>query len=151
MAAGWVRSLAGQRPSQPRMVLSCIAACIAALELGAVLVPVQAALSGVLQVPLVAFLLPMLGVHLVIGAIEGVITAIVLAYEFFALYEHTARATAGVIYAPLKRFNHFYQQSNYTSWCIELSTFLTFGTGKLAEEVLIDPAENILGTTLLIT
>ena len=55
-------------------------ACIAAIETGAVLVPIQAAVSGVLSVPFATFLTTMLGVHLLVGIVEGVITIAVLGY-----------------------------------------------------------------------
>ena len=46
----------------------------------AILVPVQTALSGVLTLPFRTFVSTMLGVHLVIGLMEGVITVAVLSY-----------------------------------------------------------------------
>jgi cobalt/nickel transport system permease protein len=55
-------------------------ACLLALEAGAILVPVQAALSGVLAVPFSTFLITMIGVHFLVGFIEGLITVAVLAY-----------------------------------------------------------------------
>jgi cobalt/nickel transport system permease protein len=63
-----------------RIYAGSIVACLAAVEAGAVLVPIQAWLSGVLQVPFTTFLLTMLGVQLMVGLVEGVITAFVLAY-----------------------------------------------------------------------
>lgn len=44
------------------------------------MVPIEAAASGVLQVPLGQFLSVMIGVHLVIGLIEGAVTFAVIAY-----------------------------------------------------------------------
>jgi cobalt/nickel transport system permease protein len=55
-------------------------ACLFALEAGAILVPIQAALSGVIAVPFSTFLITMIGVHFLIGFVEGVITVAVLAY-----------------------------------------------------------------------
>ncbi|MFA5783532.1 MAG: energy-coupling factor ABC transporter permease [Phycisphaerae bacterium] len=63
-----------------RTYVGAVVACIVALELGAALVPIEAALSGVLMVPLATFMWTMLGVHAIVGTIEGVITAAVLGY-----------------------------------------------------------------------
>jgi len=55
-------------------------ACIISIEAGAVLVPIQAALSGVLLIPFSTFLITMIGVHALVGLVEGFITIAVLAY-----------------------------------------------------------------------
>ncbi len=54
--------------------------CVITIEIGAVLVPIQAALSGVLVVPFKIFLITMLGVHLLAGFIEGLITVAILGF-----------------------------------------------------------------------
>jgi len=63
-----------------RQYAATFAAALAGVTAGAALVPVQAHISGVLEVPLRSFLAVMVGVHLVIGAIEGVITFAVIAF-----------------------------------------------------------------------
>jgi cobalt/nickel transport system permease protein len=63
-----------------KMQAASIFASIVAVELGAALVPLQASLSGVLVVPFKTFLLTMLGVHLIIGSIEGILTWAVLSF-----------------------------------------------------------------------
>jgi len=60
--------------------IAAMVACVIAIEAGAALVPVEAALSGVLVVPLFTFMITMLGVHLLIGLVEGIITVAVLGY-----------------------------------------------------------------------
>ena len=60
--------------------LAAMLACIIGVEAGAVLVPIEASLSGVLLVPVKTFMLTMLGVHLLVGIIEGIITIAVLEY-----------------------------------------------------------------------
>jgi cobalt/nickel transport system permease protein len=60
--------------------IAAVAACVLAVEAGAVLVPLQVGLSGVLSIPVLSFLLTMAGVHLIIGLMEGLITAAVLCY-----------------------------------------------------------------------
>lgn len=62
------------------LYISSIIACTLTLTLSSSLVAIQAAVSGVLVVPFTTFLLTLLAVHLVIGLIEGAITAAVLVY-----------------------------------------------------------------------
>jgi len=77
----WVyRLFAVSGTSQWRVYSGSIVACIIALLAGAVLVPIEAAVSGVLRVPFYTFLITMVGVHLIIGIVEGLITAAVLVY-----------------------------------------------------------------------
>jgi len=67
--------------STPRHAI--VAAALAAgitIEAGAALVPVEAGLSGVLTIPWKTFLWTMLGVHLVIGVMEALLTVAVLSY-----------------------------------------------------------------------
>jgi cobalt/nickel transport system permease protein len=66
--------------SSLRAYIGAIFACVIAIEAGAFLVPVQAALSGVLVVPFWTLLITMLGVHFLVGIIEGVITVAVVVY-----------------------------------------------------------------------
>ena len=72
--------IVGKSTHTGRMTLAAMIACVIAMEAGAVLVPIQAALSGVLVVPFGTFLVTMLGVHLLVGLVEGIITAAVLSY-----------------------------------------------------------------------
>jgi len=81
---GWAlyRLLLGtpQRVRAARQHLAAWAACLAAVTAGAALVPVEAAVSGVLKIPVAQFLGVMVGVHLFIGFFEGLITFAVIAY-----------------------------------------------------------------------
>ena len=70
---------AGQSSSQ-RTYAGAMLACLVALETGAILVPIEAALSGVLAVPFSTFLITMTGVHFLVGMVEGLITVAVLGY-----------------------------------------------------------------------
>jgi cobalt/nickel transport system permease protein len=74
------RAVAAGQSSGLRTYIAAMLACLVALELGAVLVPIEAALSGVLAVPFTTFLITMVGVHFLVGLIEGLITVSVLAY-----------------------------------------------------------------------
>jgi cobalt/nickel transport system permease protein len=66
--------------SNLRTYIAVFLACVMGIEAGAILVPVQAALSGVILVPFTTFLITMIGVHLLVGIVEGLITLAVLAY-----------------------------------------------------------------------
>jgi cobalt/nickel transport system permease protein len=68
------------KSSSRRTYVGAMLACMVALETGAILVPVEAALSGVLAVPFSTFLITMVGVHFLVGLVEGIITVAVLAY-----------------------------------------------------------------------
>lgn len=63
-----------------RAYTGVILACVISIEAGAVLVPIQAAASGVLAVPFSTFLITMLGVHFLVGLVEGLVTVAVLGY-----------------------------------------------------------------------
>ena len=63
-----------------RQYLAAWAACVAAVTAGAALVPIEAAVSGVLKISFVHFLATIVGVHVVIGLGEGLITFVVVAY-----------------------------------------------------------------------
>lgn len=66
--------------SARRFFIAAMVASIVSIEAGAILVPIQAALSGVLAVPFKTFLITMIGVHLLVGIIEGLLTVAVLVY-----------------------------------------------------------------------
>ena len=66
--------------SNLRTYVGAMLGCVIAIEAGAALVPIQAALSGVLLVPFATFLVTMLGVHFLVGFVEGLITVAVLGY-----------------------------------------------------------------------
>ena len=63
-----------------RAYTGVILACVISIEAGAVLVPIQAAISRVLAVPFSTFLITMLGVHFLVGLVEGLVTVAVLGY-----------------------------------------------------------------------
>ena len=82
--AGWglYRLLLGPpwKASPWRQYFSVWLACMVGVTAGAALVPIQAKISGVMQIPLSHFLVVMVGVHLLIGLFEGLITFAVIAY-----------------------------------------------------------------------
>jgi len=82
IGSGLYRLLLGSpaRAAAWRQYLAAWLACVAGVAAGAAMVPVEAALSGVLQVPLGHFLGVMIGVHLIIGLCEGAVTFAAVAY-----------------------------------------------------------------------
>jgi cobalt/nickel transport system permease protein len=74
------RAVKGNKQSKQRMLIAAVLACVFAAEAGSMLVVVQAAISGVLLVSAVTFLVTMAGVHLLVGLMEGLITSAVLSY-----------------------------------------------------------------------
>jgi cobalt/nickel transport system permease protein len=105
----WIyRVFVSPRASQWRLYLGSIVACIVALVAGAVLVPIEAGLSGVLRVPFYTFLITMVGVHILIGIVEGLLTAAVLVYLrqvrpdiITECAANTAGVSKGVLYMTL--------------------------------------------------
>ena len=82
--AGWwlYRTVLGRGACPPawRQYAAAWAACLVGVTGGAGLVPIQAYMADRLVIPVTHFLAVMVGVHLVIGAIEGVVTFAILAY-----------------------------------------------------------------------
>jgi cobalt/nickel transport system permease protein len=66
-------------PPRARLYAASFVAALGSILAGAILVPIQVALSGVSQVPFFTFLGTTAGVHVLIGAAEGAITFAVLA------------------------------------------------------------------------
>jgi cobalt/nickel transport system permease protein len=74
------RAISAGRFSPLKNFIATVTACILAVEAGAILVVLEASLSGVLAVPMHVFMVTMAGVHLLVGLIEGLITVAVLGY-----------------------------------------------------------------------
>ena len=66
--------------SSLRTYIGAMLASVVAIEAGAILVSIQAAISGILVIPFSTFLVTMLGVHFLVGFVEGLITIAVLGY-----------------------------------------------------------------------
>ena len=74
------RTITNGKFSSLKVYIGAMLASVIATEAGAILVATQAALSGVLAVPLSTFLITMIGVHFLVGFVEGLVTVTVLAY-----------------------------------------------------------------------
>jgi hypothetical protein len=69
--------------------------------------------------------------------------------ELLRLHEHAARAAGGVEDAALIGLDHLDQQADDAFRRIELAALLALGGGELAQEVLVDAAQDVLGRALL--
>jgi len=74
------RPIAGRNPSSARVATASIAAGIAGLQLGAFSVVLETTLSGISSLPFTTFLSLMQPIHLGIGIVEGIVTAIIIGF-----------------------------------------------------------------------
>ena len=74
------RPIAGNFSSRVRVFSAALAASLVSLELGALSVTLETLLSGVTELPFVAFAATMLPIHLAIGVGEGLATGAVLLF-----------------------------------------------------------------------
>lgn len=86
------KRLVGDRPTARRLAGGSVLAAVVGLQLGALGVVLETALSGVSDLPLPSFLALMQPIHLGIGVVEGLITAGVLAFVQRAEPEILVRA-----------------------------------------------------------
>lgn len=73
------RPLAGDSPGRLRLSLACLLSAVLALQLGSLGVVTETRLSGMSDLRFGSFLLLMQPIHLAIGLIEGLVTALVVA------------------------------------------------------------------------
>ena len=78
------KKLVGRNPRQSRMVAASILAAVVALQFGSLGVVLQTVLSGVSALPFDTFLMLMQPIHLGIGVVEGVVTALVVSFIYQA-------------------------------------------------------------------
>lgn len=78
------RKLVGKQPRQSRMILAAIIAAVVALQCGSFGVVLQTVLAGVSALPFATFTLLMQPIHLAIGVIEGIVTALVVSFVYRA-------------------------------------------------------------------
>lgn len=74
------RPIAGKGRGARRAWMAAVVAAVIGLQLGALGVVLETKLSGISELPVNAFLLLMLPIHLAIGAVEGLATAAVVAF-----------------------------------------------------------------------
>jgi cobalt/nickel transport system permease protein len=74
------RPLAGKTHSSSRVPVASMAAAITGLQLGAFSVVLETTLSGISSLPFPAFVSMMQPIHLAIGIVEGIVTAIIVGF-----------------------------------------------------------------------
>lgn len=74
------RKIVGARPTQRRIFAGAMASAIVGLQLGAFGVVLETILSGITDLPFRTFLLLMQPIHLAIGVVEGLATALVVIF-----------------------------------------------------------------------
>ncbi|MHC1701613.1 MAG: energy-coupling factor ABC transporter permease [Humidesulfovibrio sp.] len=74
------KPLAGEAPSRGRLMAASVIAAIAGLQLGAFGVVLETVASGISELPFSSFVLLMQPIHLAIGLVEGVVTAMLLVF-----------------------------------------------------------------------
>jgi len=113
------RRIAGDRPTQGRILAGATLSSVVGLQLGAFSVVLETVFSGRSELPFGAFTLLMLPIHLAIGLVEGIITAAVVSFVWKARPEILERAAAekplGAL--PIKK----------TLWGLALVTLVTAG------------------------
>lgn len=78
------KRLVGRNPRQSRMVIAAILAAVVGLQFGSLGVVLQTVSSGLSALPFNTFLLLMQPIHLAIGVVEGVATALVVSFVYRA-------------------------------------------------------------------
>ena len=74
------RTITKKGLTRTRLMTGSILASVVALQMGAFSVVIQTLLSGKTELPFTQFALAMQGIHLAIGAVEGVVTAAVVSF-----------------------------------------------------------------------
>lgn len=76
------KPIAGKQLSPARISAASIVAVVVGLQLGAFMVVLQTLASGITQLPFSAFVILMQPIHLAIGLVEGIVTALVLTFVY---------------------------------------------------------------------
>lgn len=82
MKSKLLSSKSGKMSDRVKIALACILGCIVTLQLGAFSVVLETSISGITELPFGAFVGIMQPIHLAIGLIEGVVTAVVLLFVY---------------------------------------------------------------------
>ena len=96
------KPLAGDSPSRAKLMTASISAATLGLVLGAFSVVMETVASGISALPFSSFVLLMLPIHLAIGLVEGVVTAMLLVFLHKARPELFDTAAPGTASRPLR-------------------------------------------------
>jgi cobalt/nickel transport system permease protein len=89
------RKIAGERPTPGRISAACMVSAVTGLQLGSLGVVLETVASGVSSLPFATFATIMQPIHLAIGAVEGFVTAAVVAFIWKAQPGIIEQAAAG--------------------------------------------------------
>lgn len=78
------RKFIGRKPQQSQMIMVTVMAAVVSLQLGSLCVVMQTVASGISALPFKTFLLLMQSIHLAIGVVEGLVTALVISFVYRA-------------------------------------------------------------------
>ncbi len=78
------KKIAGEQPTQQRILAGAMAASILGLQMGAFGVVLETLFSGISELPFGTFVLLMQPIHLAIGIVEGLVTAAVVTFVWKA-------------------------------------------------------------------
>ena len=78
------KKIAGEQPTQRRILAGAMAASILGLQMGAFGVVLETLFSGISELPFSTFVLLMQPIHLAIGIVEGLVTAAVVTFVWKA-------------------------------------------------------------------
>jgi len=95
------KNIAGEQPTQQRILAGAMAASIVGLQIGAFGVVLETLFSGISELPFSTFVLLMQPIHLAIGIVEGLVTAAVVTFVWKARPEILEMA------ATAKPMGHF--------------------------------------------
>lgn len=87
------KAIVAEKWSPPRIIWGSILAAVVGLQMGSFGVVLQTGLSGITELSIGEFLLLMQPIHLAIGLVEGVITALVVSFVWKARPEILERTT----------------------------------------------------------
>jgi cobalt/nickel transport system permease protein len=86
------KKIAGEQPTQGRILLGAMVSAILGLQMGAFGVVLETLFSGIAELPFSPFVLMMQPIHLGIGIVEGLVTAAVVSFVWKAHPETLAMA-----------------------------------------------------------
>jgi cobalt/nickel transport system permease protein len=73
-------AIAGKNNNEKNVYIASVSACVISLTVSAMLIPIEAGLSGVLAIPAGTFIMAMAGIYFLVGIVEGLLTAGVVVY-----------------------------------------------------------------------
>lgn len=89
--------IAGRQLTRYRILLGSILAATIGLQLGSLGVVIETVGSGIAELPLAAFVVLMQPIHLAIGIVEGVVTAVVVVFVWRARPEILGKNSSGLL------------------------------------------------------